>query len=151
MWNRSETCLVSTTNIFQQFWNQKHDFFRPFAIFDFLVHSPPARVHQRPGPQNSEWKIADMFRYIIFDSEQIREMWKYSFEALWWLKKIGNTKFLKFVSLLYNNYIIPGYFSGDTEIVENPREKKLRAPNLDGTDIIIIIKKKTGLRSLETP
>ena len=37
---------------------------------------------------------------------------------------MGNTKFLKFVSLLYNNYIIPGYFSGDTEIVENPREKK---------------------------
>ena len=69
-------------------------------------------------------KIADMFRYITFDSEQIREMWKYSFEALWWLKKIGNTKFLKFVSLLYNNYIIPGHFSGDTEIVENPREKK---------------------------
>ena len=46
------------------------------------------------------------------------------FQGTFLLEKMGNAKFLKFVSLLYNNYIIPGYFSGDTEIVENPREKK---------------------------
>ena len=66
--------VMDTKHVSNHFLIYMHDLVVPWKFRFFWSTLHQARVHQRPDPQNSEWKTADVFRFITFDPEQIRKM-----------------------------------------------------------------------------